>query len=107
MIGRTAAGSSRSTRTANSIWARYQFQTFLHARIHRVECPTPGVKQVAVPWADARARLTALMERPHGDGRGADRGHHVLLESALWHHARRLSMSLFQAPDSRTDQGQG
>ena len=40
-----------------------QYQTFLHARIPRVACPTHGVKQVAVPWAEARARFTALMER--------------------------------------------
>ncbi len=40
-----------------------QFQTFLHARVPRVECATHGVRQVAVPWADARARFTALMER--------------------------------------------
>lgn len=40
-----------------------QFQTFLHARIPRVQCPTHGVKQVAVPWAGPRARFTQLMER--------------------------------------------
>jgi len=40
-----------------------QFKTFLHARVPRVECPTHGVKQVSVPWAEARARFTALFER--------------------------------------------
>jgi transposase len=40
-----------------------QFQTYLHACVPRVECPTHGVRQVAVPWAEARARFTALMER--------------------------------------------
>jgi transposase len=40
-----------------------QFQTHLHARVPRVECPTHGVRQVVVPWAEARARFTALMER--------------------------------------------
>ncbi len=40
-----------------------QFQTYLHARIPRVQCPTHGVKQVIVPWAEPRGRFTALMER--------------------------------------------
>jgi transposase len=40
-----------------------QFRTFLHARVPRVECPEHGVLQVRVPWAEARARFTALMER--------------------------------------------
>lgn len=40
-----------------------QFQTYLHARVPRIECPTHGVRQVVLPWAEARARFTALMER--------------------------------------------
>ena len=40
-----------------------QFQTYLHARPPRVECPAHGVKQVRLPWAEARARFTALFER--------------------------------------------
>lgn len=40
-----------------------QFQTHLHARIPRVTCPTHGVKQVRVPWAEPRSRFTQLMER--------------------------------------------
>lgn len=40
-----------------------QFQTHLHARIPRVECPEHGVVQVRVPWAQARSRFTLLMER--------------------------------------------
>jgi len=40
-----------------------QFKTFLHARIPRVECPTHGVKQTRVSWAEQRARFTALFER--------------------------------------------
>ncbi len=40
-----------------------QFQTYLHARIPRVACPEHGVRQVAVPWAEARSRFTLLMER--------------------------------------------
>jgi transposase len=40
-----------------------QYQTLLHARVPRVDCPTHGVRQVRVPWAEARSRFTMLMER--------------------------------------------
>ena len=40
-----------------------QYQTFLHARVPRVACPTHGVRQVRVPWAEPRSRFTMLMER--------------------------------------------
>ncbi len=40
-----------------------QYQTFLHARVPRINCPTHGVRQVQVPWAEARSRFTLLMER--------------------------------------------
>jgi transposase len=40
-----------------------QYQTFLRARVPRVDCPTHGVRQVRVPWAEARSRFTLLMER--------------------------------------------
>ena len=40
-----------------------QFQTYVHARIPRVDCPEHGVVQVKVPWAEARSRFTLLMER--------------------------------------------
>jgi transposase len=40
-----------------------QYQTFLHARVPRIDCPTHGVRQVRVPWAEARSRFTLLMER--------------------------------------------
>lgn len=40
-----------------------QFKTFLHARIPRVECPTHGVKQTKVSWAEEHSRFTALFER--------------------------------------------
>jgi transposase len=35
----------------------------LHAEIPRVECPTHGVKQVRVSWAEPRSRFTLLLER--------------------------------------------
>src|SRR5262245_47886669 len=40
-----------------------QFQTYLHARPPRVQCPTHGVRQVRLPWAAPRARFTTLFER--------------------------------------------
>jgi len=40
-----------------------QFKTFLHARIPRVKCPTHGVKQTRVSWAEEKSRFTALFER--------------------------------------------
>lgn len=40
-----------------------QFRTFLHACPPRVQCPTHGVRQVRLPWAEARSRFTALFER--------------------------------------------
>jgi transposase len=40
-----------------------QFQTFLHAKVPRIDCPTHGVRQVGVPWAEARSRFTAMFER--------------------------------------------
>jgi transposase len=40
-----------------------QYQTFLHARVPRVECPTHGVRQARVSWAEPRSRFTLLLER--------------------------------------------
>ena len=40
-----------------------QYQTRLHARIPRVDCPEHGVKQVEVSWAGKHSRFTLLMER--------------------------------------------
>jgi transposase len=40
-----------------------QLQTRLHARVPRVQCPTHGVVQVAVPWATPGSQFTALFER--------------------------------------------
>ena len=39
------------------------FQTYLHARVPRVECPEHGKIQVRVPWAEPSSRFTALFER--------------------------------------------
>ena len=40
-----------------------QLQTRLHARVPRVECPTQGVVQSAVPWATPGSKFTLLFER--------------------------------------------
>jgi transposase len=39
------------------------FQTHLHARVPRVNCPEHGVRQVKVSWAEPKSRFTALFER--------------------------------------------
>lgn len=39
-----------------------QYRTILTAKIPRVKCPEHGVRQVDVPWADAKSRFTALFE---------------------------------------------
>ena len=40
-----------------------QLQTRLHARVPRVECPTHGVVQSAIPWATPGSKFTLLFER--------------------------------------------
>jgi len=40
-----------------------QFMTFLHARPPRVHCKKHGVRRVRLPWAEEKARFTALFER--------------------------------------------
>jgi transposase len=39
-----------------------QFRTFVHARVPRLNCPTHGVRQLAVPWAEPGSQFTALFE---------------------------------------------
>ncbi len=39
-----------------------QYRTFLAAKVPRVQCPEHRVVQLAVPWSEGRARLTALCE---------------------------------------------
>jgi transposase len=39
-----------------------QYRTLVHARIPRLSCPTHGIRQVRVPWAEEKARFTALFE---------------------------------------------
>ncbi len=40
-----------------------QFQTFVHARMPRVNCPDHGVRQVEVAWAEANSHFTSIFER--------------------------------------------
>lgn len=40
-----------------------QFTTYLHARPPRVQCSKDGVRQARLPWAEPKARFTALFER--------------------------------------------
>src|SRR5437867_2261371 len=39
-----------------------QYQTILHARPPRAECPQHGVRVVKLPWAEPSSRFTALFE---------------------------------------------
>ena len=50
---------------AERVWRHLdscQFLTYLHARPPRVSCPTHGVRQVTLPWAEAGSRFTHLFE---------------------------------------------
>lgn len=50
---------------AERVWRHLdscQFLTYLHARPPRVSCPEHGVRQVALPWAQAGSRFTHLFE---------------------------------------------
>jgi len=40
-----------------------QFTTWIEAEVPRVQCPTHGVKQLPVPWAEPGSQFTALFER--------------------------------------------
>ena len=40
-----------------------QFFTYLHARIPRISCSTHGIRQISVPWVEARGRFTKMFER--------------------------------------------
>jgi len=39
-----------------------QFHTIVHARVPRLKCPTHGVRQLQVPWAEPGSQFTALFE---------------------------------------------
>lgn len=39
-----------------------QFQTIVEARVPRLNCPTHGIRQLIVPWAEPGSRFTALFE---------------------------------------------
>lgn len=39
-----------------------QYQTILIAQVPRADCPTHGIKQMKVPWAQRRSQFTALFE---------------------------------------------
>ena len=39
-----------------------QFKTLVHARVARLNCPTHGIRQLRVSWAEPGSRFTALFE---------------------------------------------
>ena len=61
-----------------------QLETRIHARVPRVDCPSHGVLQVAVPWATANSKFTLLFERLVIDW---------LREAAVTSVARQLKLS--------------
>jgi transposase len=65
-----------------------QFLTYLHARPPRLDCPSHGVRQVRLPWAEPMARFTSLFERLAVD---------VLGECAIDGAARLLRLSWDEA----------
>ncbi|MBK6307953.1 MAG: ISL3 family transposase [Gemmatimonadetes bacterium] len=67
-----------------------QYRTIVIADVPRVRCATHGVVQIAVPWADAGARFTALFEALVIDG---------LHEASLAAVARRLHLSWDEVDD--------
>lgn len=40
----------------------FQYRTLIHARIPRLDCPTHGVQQLRIPWAEEGSHFTALFE---------------------------------------------
>jgi transposase len=40
-----------------------QFTTWIETDVPRVECPTHGVRQIRVPWAEPGSQFTTLLER--------------------------------------------
>ena len=40
----------------------FQYRTMLHARVPRLNCPSHGIRQLRVPWAEDNSRFTALFE---------------------------------------------
>lgn len=64
--GRDSEALSCHDHVAERTWRHLdtcQFQTLLHARLPRVNCPEHGVVQVAASWAEPRSRFTLLFER--------------------------------------------
>ena len=39
-----------------------QFHTLVHARVPRLNCPTHGIRQLKVPWAEPGSQFTAMFE---------------------------------------------
>ena len=50
-----------------------QFPTIVHARVPRLKCPTHGIEQLPVPWAEVGSRFTRTKRRPRAFCAGAVR----------------------------------
>jgi transposase len=60
--GKVAPGYDQRPRSWRHL-DTFQYRTLIQAQVPRVDCPEHGVRQIAVPWAEANARFTALFER--------------------------------------------
>lgn len=40
-----------------------QFQTFIHAKVPRIECGEHGIRTIKLPWAEKHSRFTLLFEK--------------------------------------------
>ena len=57
---------SRKDHTEKRTWRHLdtmQFQTLLHARIPRAQCPEHGIKNIKTPWSEPYSRFTLLFVR--------------------------------------------
>lgn len=60
--GKEAPGYDRAEERRWRHLDTMQYRTILVSGVPRVRCPTHGVRQVRVPWAEGRGRFTALFE---------------------------------------------
>lgn len=62
ICGQTAPGYDRVEERRWRHLDTCQYRTIIAARLPRVNCAAHGIRQVMVPWAEARSRFTAMFE---------------------------------------------
>ena len=51
--------------TRERVWRHlnfFQYRSYIHARVPRIECKEHGVKTIEVPWGRAGSGITLMME---------------------------------------------